>query len=158
LEGIHRARILTQAAEHAAGEIVSESGQFFAARLLVALAPYHDQRLGARQGAQIAGDTQRLTVIRVDVQPRCATVALGHLGTFGRVLLGIDIFWILIAKRNAEPLQQVHQKNSSQKLSHVFYRSTSPSTISNVPIIATTSATRPPRTMRSSAWRLTNDG
>src|SRR3989442_652755 len=38
------------------------------------------------------------------------------------------------------------------------YRSTSPSTISMVPMMATTSAINPPRTIRSSACRLMNDG
>src|ERR1039457_4943776 len=37
-------------------------------------------------------------------------------------------------------------------------RSTSPSTISSVPMTAITSATSKPRTMMSRAWRLTNDG
>src|SRR5438128_10851087 len=38
------------------------------------------------------------------------------------------------------------------------YRSTSPSTISIVPMIATTSATRCPRTMRSNACKLMKEG
>src|SRR5208282_4964288 len=37
-------------------------------------------------------------------------------------------------------------------------RSTSPSTMSSVPITATTSATSKPRTMMSRACKLTNDG
>src|SRR6266478_4094092 len=40
----------------------------------------------------------------------------------------------------------------------IHYRSTSPSTISIVPMIATTSATRCPRTMRSNACKLMNEG
>ena len=111
------------------------------------------------QRTEITRDTKRLPVIRIDVQPRRAAIAFSDFGPLGRILLRVDIFRILIAKRDPETLKEVYQKDGSEELAHiVYYRSTSPKTMSKVPIIATTSATNPPRTMRSSACRLTNDG
>src|SRR5690348_17496721 len=80
---------------------------------------------------------------------------------------------MLIAKRDPQTLKQIHEKDFLEQISHIFfgfrgrglgssipdpYRSTSPNTISNVPMIATTSATNPPATMRSRACKFTNDG
>src|SRR5690348_4335014 len=73
LQCIHWAGIFAQPAEHAAGKVVGEVGQLFAAGLLVALAAHHDQGLRTCQRAQVAGDTKGFAVFRVDVEPRSAS-------------------------------------------------------------------------------------
>src|SRR5580704_8750598 len=56
-ERIHRARILAQPAKHTPAQIVGESCEFLAARLLVTFAAYDNQILRTSQRAQIARDT-----------------------------------------------------------------------------------------------------
>src|SRR6266404_825930 len=59
----------------------------------------------------------------------------------------------------AEQRRPVELQEIQRRLGRGLHqRSTSPSTMSIVPIIATTSATRCPRTMRSNACKLMNDG
>ncbi len=114
LERIRRTGILAQAAKHATAKIVGEGHEFLAPRLLVALARHHDQIFRARNSAQVARDTKCLVGIRVNVQAWSAPVSFRHLRPFQRILLGVDLFGILVAKGNEQTLHQVEQKNLPQ--------------------------------------------
>ncbi len=63
-EGVGRARIFAQTAEHAAAEVIGEVHQLFAARLFVALAGHYDEVFRTSKRAQIAGDAKRFVSIR----------------------------------------------------------------------------------------------
>jgi hypothetical protein len=111
-------RILAQPAEHAAAQIVSEIGEFFSARFLVTLARDHNQVLRTRQCTQVAGDAHGLVGIWIDVQPGRSAVALGHSWPLQRILLGIDLFRILVAEGDFQSLQQVNQENFAKQARH----------------------------------------
>jgi len=113
-ERVHRAGIFTEAAEHAAAQVVGEIRQLLAAGLLVAGAGDYDQILRAGQRAQIAGDAHGLVGIGVDVKPRRAAIALGHLRPLQRILLGIDLLGILIAEGNFQSLQKIDEEDFAQ--------------------------------------------
>jgi hypothetical protein len=117
-EGIDGACVFAEAAEHAAAQIIGKVGKFFAAGLFVARARYHDQILRTGQRAQIAGDAHGLVGIGIHIQPRRATVTLGHLRPLHGILLGIDFLGILIAEGNLQPLKQVDEKNFAEQVLH----------------------------------------
>src|SRR5579864_7184518 len=60
LEAISRAGILAETAEHAARRVISKRSEHFATSGVVAQPADYDQVLRASQGAEIAGNTQRL--------------------------------------------------------------------------------------------------
>src|SRR5438445_2283998 len=106
LQRIHRAGILAKAAEHTAGKIVREICKVFTACLLVAFAADDDQGFRTCQRAQIASDAEGLSVVGIDVEPRRSAIALSHLRPLTWILLSIDVFRVLIAKSNPQPLEQ----------------------------------------------------
>src|SRR5208283_1404515 len=110
-EGVGRAGIFAQAAEHAAAQVVGKVDKLFAARLFIALAGDNDQVFRTSQSAQVTGNTEGLVGVWIDVQPRRASITLGYLRALQRILLGIDFLGILIAERHAESLNQVHHEN-----------------------------------------------
>ncbi len=120
-ERIGWASIFAEAAKHATAKIVGKVYKLFAARLLITLAGYNDQILGAYQCAQIAGNAQTFVSVWIDVQPRRSSVALGYLWPFQGILLGIDFLGILIPERHAESLDEVHQEYFSQDGSDSHY-------------------------------------
>src|ERR1035438_6630281 len=116
LERVHRASVFAQPAEHAAGCVVDEGRQLFALGLLVALAGDHDEVLRAGQRAQVAGNAQRLAVVRVDVEPRRAAIALADFGPLGRILLRVDTLGVLVAKGHPQALEEVYEKDFPKEI------------------------------------------
>src|SRR5580692_11543736 len=100
--------VFAQAAEHAARSIVSESGKNLAPRRIVTQPAHDDQIFRTSQRTQIARNAQRLPSLRIHVQPRRPAIALGHHRPFLRILLGVNIFRRLIAKRDPHALEKVH--------------------------------------------------
>jgi hypothetical protein len=98
LERIGGAGIFAEPAEHAPAKIVGKGREFLASRFLVAFAGDHDQVFRARQRAQVARDAEAFAGIRIDVQARRSAISLGHLWPFQRILLGVDLFGILISE------------------------------------------------------------
>src|ERR1035438_5776949 len=74
----------------------------------------------ASQRAQVAGNAQRLAVIRVDVEPRRAAIPLADFGPFGRILLGIYTLGVLVAESHPETLEEVYEKDGAEELSNHF--------------------------------------
>ncbi len=122
LKRVNWAGVFAQSAEHAAAQVIGKIGEFFSSRLLVARAGNHDQILRACQRTEIAGNAHGFVGIGVDVQARRTPVSFGNLRPFQRVLLGIDLFWILIAERDLQSLEKVDKKNLSQKRGHPHTR------------------------------------
>jgi hypothetical protein len=120
------AGVFAQAAEHAAAQIVGKLRELFATRLLIAFTGNNDEVFGTSHRAQITGNAERLVGIRIDVQPRRAPVTFSNLWTLERILLGVDLFGILIAERYAESLNQVYQEHLPQNVvdSHYLARIT----------------------------------
>jgi len=117
-ESVDRTGIFTEAAEHAAAQIVGEVGEFLTASLLVARARDHDQIFRASQCAQVAGNAHGFVGVRVDVEAGRATVALRHLRALHRILLGVNLSRILVAERDLQPLEKVDQKDFAEKALH----------------------------------------
>ena len=117
-EAIRGASVFAQAAEHAARRVVSEGSENFAASGVVAKPAHDDKILRARERAEIAGDAQRFARLWIHVQARRAAIALGHHGTFERILLGINILGRLIPERQPHPLEQIHEEETAQKVFH----------------------------------------
>ena len=115
---IRRARILAQPAEHAAAQIVGKVGEFLAAGLFVSFARNHDQMLGTRQRAQITRDAHGLVRVRVHVEPWRTSVTLGYLRPLQWILLGVNLFGILVAEGDLQPLKQVYQKDFPEQVWH----------------------------------------
>ena len=74
--------------------------------------------LGASQRAQVAGDAHGLVGIGIDVQPGRSTIALRHLWTLQRILLGVDLLWVLIAKGDFQTLEQIDEEDFAQQAGH----------------------------------------
>jgi hypothetical protein len=108
-KGVHGTGILTEATEHAAREVVGKRRQVFAASLLVSHACYHDQIFRAGQRAQIAGDAESFISVRIDVESWRAPIAFCYSGPLSRILLGVDVLWILIPECDPQPLKQIYQ-------------------------------------------------
>jgi hypothetical protein len=121
-ESVDRARIFTQAAEHATAEVVGEIGEFFAPCLLVACARNYDQILRACQRAQIAGNTHGFVGIGIHVQARRAPVSLGNLRPLQGILLSVGFLRVLIAERDLQSLQKVDEKNLTHQRGHPHMR------------------------------------
>ena len=117
-ERIGGTRVFAQSAEHTAAQIVSEVGQLFAAGFFVAFARDHDQVLGARQRAKVARNAHGLVRVGVHVEPRRSSVALRNLRPLQRILLGVDLLGILIAKGDLQPLKEVDQEDFAEQARH----------------------------------------
>src|ERR1700674_1018041 len=107
-KGVGRTSIFAQAAEHATAQVVGEFQKLFAAGFFIAFAGNNDQVFRAGHSAQVAGNAESLVGIRVDVQPRRASVPLGYLRPLQRILLSINFLGMLISERHAKSLDQVH--------------------------------------------------
>ena len=118
LECVSWASILAKSTEHAAAKIVSEVCEFFASGLLVAFAGNDDEMLGAGERAKIASDTECLVGICIHVEPRSTAVALSNLRPFQWILLGVNLFGILIAEGDGEAFDQVDQEHLADELWH----------------------------------------
>src|SRR6202451_2585734 len=101
---IHGTGVLAEPTEHATAQVVGKVGEFLAAGLLVACARDHDEVLRTGERAQIAGNAHGLVGIGIHIQPRRAAIALGYLRPLQRILLGINLPWILVAKRDLQAL------------------------------------------------------
>src|SRR5919197_1439085 len=110
------ASVLAQSAEHAAAEVVGESGELLATRIWIAFAAHHDQVLGASQGAEVTRDAERLVCLRIDVQPRCAAIALRHLRSLKGILLGINLPRVLVAESQRQAFDEVQQQDLPQRV------------------------------------------
>ena len=117
-QAIGGASIFAEAAKHAARSVVGKGGENFAASGVVAQPANNNQIFGAREGAKIAGDAQRLTGFGIHVQARRAAVTLGNHGAFLRILLGVNVFGILVAESDPHALEQVDQEYFFQEFVH----------------------------------------
>lgn len=117
-ESVGGTSVFAKAAEHAAAQIISKVCKFLAASFFIALAGDHDKVFGACQRTEIAGNAHRLVGIGIDVETRGAAISLGDLWPFQRILLGVDFLRVLIAKRDAQTLQQIDEKNFAEQAWH----------------------------------------
>jgi len=117
-QAIGRAGIFAQTAEHATGSVVGKRGQHFAPSGIVAVPPDDDQIFRAGQSAEIAGDTKSFAGFRVHIQARRAAIPFRHHRALLRILLGINIFWILRAEGEEQTLPKIRQKQPTQKCIH----------------------------------------
>jgi len=107
-QSVRRTGVLAKPAEHAAAQVVSESGEFLAAGFLVSFTGNDDQMLRACQSAEVAGDTHGLVRVGIHVEPWRSAIAFCHLWSLQRILLGVDLFGVLVTKSYAQALHQVH--------------------------------------------------
>ena len=117
-EGVDGAGIFAEAAEHAAAEIVGEVGELLAAGVLVARAGDDDEIFRAGHGAQVAGDAHGLVGIGIDVEARRSAITLGNLRTLQRILLGVDLFGVLIEKGDLQALKEIDEEDFAQQARH----------------------------------------
>ena len=110
--------ILTKPAEHAAGGVVGKCRQDFASRGIVALPADDDQILGTSEGAKVAGYTQCFAGFRVDIEARRAAIALRNHRPLQRILLGIDVLWVLRAKGEQQAFPEIDHKHPAKYLDH----------------------------------------
>jgi hypothetical protein len=110
--------VFTEAAEHAAAQIVGEVGKFFAARVLVAGAGDDDEIFGTCDSAEVAGDTHRLVGIGIDIKAGGSAIALGDLRALQRVLFGIDLPGILITEGDLQSLKKIDEEDFAQQTRH----------------------------------------
>ena len=122
LKRVRGTRVFAQTAEHAPGKVVGELGQFLPPRFRVADAVHDDQLLGAGHRAEVAGDAKRFVGLGVFVEPRRAAIALRYPRPLQRILLGINLLRMLVAKRDAKALDQVPHQNFSQQAGHFHIR------------------------------------
>jgi hypothetical protein len=66
--------------------------------------------------AEIAGNTKCFAGIGIHVKPRRSAVTLCNLGPLERILLGINLPWILITKCHDQASKQVQQEKTIQNL------------------------------------------
>jgi hypothetical protein len=120
LQRVGGTSIFAQSAEHAARGVVGEKRQNFSPCGVVSLPANHDQVFRARERAQIACDTQRLSGFWVLVQARRTTVTFRHHGAFERVLLGVNVARKLRPERDAHTLQKICLEYPGNQFLHVL--------------------------------------
>ena len=64
--------------------------------------------------AQVASDTHGLAAIRIHVQARRSAVALSHLRPLQGILLGVDLFRILVPEGYGQSLKQIYQEDAAK--------------------------------------------
>ena len=113
--------ILAKAAKHAARGVVGKRGKHFAARGIVALPANYNQVFRAGQRTKIARDAQRFAGFWTVIEPRRTAIALGNHRPLQRILLGIDVLWILRAERQQQALPEVHHKHAAKYFHHKLF-------------------------------------
>src|SRR5215831_18194862 len=73
---------------------------------------------GTRQRAQVASNAHGLVGVWIYVEPRRSAIPLGDLRPLQWILFGVNLFRILIAEGNLQPLQQIHEKDFAQQARH----------------------------------------
>jgi hypothetical protein len=118
LDRVDRTGVFTEPAEHATREIVSEGCELLVFGFRVALTANDDQVFRARDRAQIARDAESFAGFRVDVETGRATITLGHVRTFGGILLCIQRAGSLASEGDREASEQVKEWRASNFIPH----------------------------------------
>src|SRR5215472_5817946 len=148
-KSIHWTRILTEPTEHAARKVVGKRRQVLAVGLLVPNTRHDNQVFRAGQRAKIAGDAESFIIVGINIEPWCAPITFSYFRPLGRVLLSVNVLWILIAERDPKRLKQIHQQDllceSAHKLPpraasypttfYIYILTTSASSPGNSPIM-----------------------
>src|SRR5271165_825813 len=96
LKRIHRTGILAEPTEHAAREVVGERRKVLVMGLLVAHAGYDNQVFRTGKRTKIAGDAESFVRVWIDIEPRRTAIAFRYFGPLRRILLSVNVLWILI--------------------------------------------------------------
>jgi hypothetical protein len=120
-QAIGGASVFAEAAEHAAGGVVSEGGEDFAAGRVIAQPADDDQIFRASQRAEIAGNAERFASFGIDVQTRRAAIAFGDHRAFLRILLGVDVPGRLVSKGQPHAFEEVYKEDAAQEFVHLVH-------------------------------------
>src|SRR5438445_1710883 len=113
--------ILAKAAKHAARGVVGKRGEHLAPRSVVALPANYNQVFRAGQRAKIARDAQRFAGFWTVIEPRRAAIALGNHRPLQRILLGVDVLWVLGAEGQQQALPEVHHEHPAKYFHHDLF-------------------------------------